>query len=213
MASEFQQAALAEVREEHGNYFEALEKHPRLLVGTQVPAIGKEGFETIQDTNDAREWQEAVKGLLVEEVRDRAGRALEADSTVLNTLHQSIELFQKNTDLIPGTKSFDVELANRFATLVKPYEHRVEGKLHGYSIPVQPIIDQLRAQVTSERAAAPVPPGTPASGAAASKPAAPAKPAAEPPQAGISSQAGSAGEDKEEFSTLFGTIGLPNLRI
>jgi len=211
VAKDFQDAALTEVREEHGNYFEALEKHPRLLVGTQVPAIGKEGFETIQDTNDAREWQEAVKGLLVEEVRDRAGRAMEADSGSLNTLHASIELFQNNADLLPGTKGFDVELANRFAAMVKPYEHRVEGKLHGYSIPVQPIIDQLRAQVRSERAAAPVPPTL--GGAAASTPAKPAKPAAEPPQAGIASQAGSAGPEGEEFSALWGTLGLPNLRI
>ena len=37
-------------------------------------------------------------------------------------------------------------------------------------------------------------------------------PAPEPPQAGIPSKAGS-GAEKEDFSTLFGTIGLPNLQI
>lgn len=196
------------MRADHGNYFDALEKHPRMLVGTQVPAIGKEGFETIKDTADAREWQEAVKGLLVEEIRDRAGRAMEEDSTNLATVHASIELFQKNKDLIPGTKGFDLELANRFANLVKPYEARVEGKLHGYSIPVQPIIDQLRTQITAERAAAPA-----AAAPAAGAPAVKAKKVADPPQAGITSKPGHSGDDSSDFSTLFGTIGLPNLVI
>ena len=50
-------------------------------------------------------------------------------------------------------------------------------------------------------------------------PAAPAAPAAkkvakaEPPQAGIPSKAGNSGDGPEDFSTLFGTLGLPNLRI
>lgn len=211
MAEDFKDAAIEEVKEEYGNYFAALEKHPRLLVGTQVPAIGKEGMETIRDTNDAREWQEAVKSILVDEIRDRAGRAMESDSTTLNTLHASIELFQKNGDLIPGSKDFDVELANRFATMVKPYETRVEGKLRGYSIPVQPIIDQLRDQVKAERAAKPAAPAEVGTAGAA----APAKPKqqAEPPQAGIASKAGASGDQGEDFSTLFGTIGLPNFQI
>jgi hypothetical protein len=173
-----------------------------------VPAIGKEGMETLRDTNDAREWQDAVKSILVDEVRDRAGRMLEENRDFLSTVHQSIELFQNNADLIPGTKDFDVDLANRFATFAKPYELRVDGKLQGYSVPVQPLIDQLREQVVAERAkATPAAASTPAAGGAA----APAKPA-EPPQAGVQSKAGSSSE-VEDFSTLFGTIGLPNLQI
>jgi hypothetical protein len=198
------------VREEHAQYFEALEKHPRLLVGAQVPAIGKEGHETLRDTNDAREWQEAVKSILVSEIRDRAQRDLEENADFLETVHASIELFQNNADLVPGTKDFDVELANRFATLAQPYELRVDGKLQGYSIPVQPIINQLRTQVAAQRATQPPAPvtGGAATGVPAGKPAAPA----DPPQAGIASKAGNSG-DKEDFSTLFGTIGLPNLQI
>lgn len=193
------------MRTEHANYFEALEKHPRLLVGTQVPAIGKEGMETLRDTSDAREWQDAVKSILVAEVRDRASRQMEESADFLSTVHASIELFQNNADLVPGTKGFDVELANRFASLAQPYELRVDGKLQGYSIPVQPIIDQLRTQVTAERAAKtpPVAAPTPATGG---------QPAADPPQAGIPAKAGS-GSDAEDFSVLFGTIGLPNLQI
>lgn len=194
--------ALEEVREEHKQYFEAIEKHPRRMVGVEVPKIEGEGTEILRDTADAQEWQEAVKSLLVEEVRDRAGRQMEESRDFMQTVHASIELFQKNPDLIPRTKDFDVELANRFATMAKPYELRVEGKLQGYTIPVQPIIDSLRTQVQAERAAKPAAPAAPKQ---TRKP-------ADPPQAGISSKAGTS-DSKEDFSTLFGTIGLPTLQI
>jgi hypothetical protein len=207
------------VRTEHASYFEALQKHPRLLVGTQVPRINGEGMETLRDSNDAKEWQEAVKSILVEEVTARASKQLDENSDFLTTIHGSIDLFKNNVDLIPGTKGFDLELANRFATLAAPYELRNEGKLQGYSIPVQPIIDQLRSQIATERTKAPAratqegSPQSPASGAGASTPPAPA--AAQPPeqpQAGIPSKSGS-GTQGEDYSTLFGTIGLPNLQI
>ena len=197
------------MREEHSNYFEALSKHPRLLVGTQVPAIGREGMETLRDTADAREWQEAVKSLLTEEINDRAQRDIEENSDFLTTVHASVELFQNNRDLIPGTKDFDVELANRFAQMAAPYELRVEEKLQGYSIPVQPLIDSVRKQLQAERSAKPATSATPA---APAKPAAPPPAPADPPQAGIPTKAGNSA-NTEDFSTLFGTIGLPNLQI
>lgn len=209
------------MRTEHAQYFEALQKHPRLLVGTQVPAIGKDGMETLRDTSDAKEWQDAVKSILVEEVRARAAKELEDNSDFLTTINASIELFQKNADLVPGTQDFDVELANRFAAMAKPYELRVEEKLQGYTIPVQPLIESLRTQLAAERAAqqtaqqaASAPPAASKQAGGAQAQAAPAAPAAaaEPPQAGIQSKAGNSGE-VEEFSTLFGTIGLPNLQI
>lgn len=202
----FQQQAYEAVREDYGNYFDALEKHPRLLVGTQVPSIGKEGMETLRDSNDAKEWQEAVRGLLVQEIRAAAEEKMDESSSFLETVHASIDLFKNNADLIPGTKGFDRALADQFAAMAQPYEVRVEGKLQGYSIPVQPIINSLRTALVAQRkAAAPV-----ASPAAAAPPA--AAPRAEPPQAGITSKAGSSSE-REDFSTLFGTIGLPNLQI
>jgi hypothetical protein len=203
------------VQKEHAQYFEALQKHPRLLVGTEVPRINGEGMEKLRDSGDAKEWQEAVKHILVEEVRDRASKAMEENSDFLTTIHGSIELFQNNADLVPGTKEFDVDLANRFSTLMEPYELRNDGKLQGYSIPVQPIVNQLRAQVAAERTKATTreSQGSPASGAGASTPSAPAA-AADPPQAGVTSKAGSgASSDASDFSTLFGTIGLPDLQI
>jgi hypothetical protein len=205
------------VQTEHAQYFEALQKHPRLLVGVEVPVLDGEGMETLKDADDAKDWQEALKVILVDEIRDRASVAMDENADFLNTISASIELFQKNPDLVPGTKEFDVDLANRFADLATPYELRVEGKLQGYSIPVQPIIEQIRTQLVAERAkAAENPPeaakagGTPAPAAGAESPMPPAP--ADPPQAGIQSKAGS-GDNKEDFSVLFGTIGLPDLQI
>ncbi len=190
-----------------------------MLVGQTVPSIGRDGNEVLRDAADAKDWQDAVKSMLVAEVRDKAAKAMEESADFLQTVHASIALFQDNADLVPGTKEFDVELANRFATLAEPYELRVEGKLQGYSIPVQPIVNQLRSQIAAERAAAQSQAAAAAGDAPSTKDpaAAPASasPAAqppEPPQAGIQSKAGS-GAETEDFSTLFGTIGLPNLQI
>ncbi len=182
-----------------------------MLVGTQVPALnGEDGaMETLRDANDAREWQDAVKSLLTEEVRERATTAMEENKGILDTVHASIELFTHNKDLVPGTRQFDRQLADRFGAMVKPYELRVEGKLHGFKIPVQPLIDQLRASLAAERAAAPPPAAKPAAAAGGRPRGTPA----EPPQAGIGTKAGSSSDDAEDFSTLFGTLGLPNLRI
>jgi len=181
-----------------------------MLVGTEVPALqGEPGqMETLRDANDAREWQEAVKQLLTDEVRERATREMESNEDIINTVHASIELFALNKDLVPGTRQFDRALADRFAKMAEPYELRVEGKLHGYTIPVQPLIEQLRAQLARERAAAPAPAAAPAA-AQRGRP----RKAADPPQAGIPSKAGSSSSDEEDFSTLFGTLGLPNFRI
>ena len=209
ITKQFQQSAFDEARENYGKYFEALETHPRLLVGTKVPAIGKEGEETLRDSNDAKEWQEAVRSILVQEIEESARLKLEEQGGFLDTLHASIDLFKNNPDLIPGTKTFNRGLADEFAKLAQPYEVRNDGKLQGYSIPVQPIIEALRskmnASATVDPAGSPAP-ATKPSGAGNSPP------ASDPPQAGIPSKAGNSSE-KEDFSTLFGTIGLPNLQI
>lgn len=198
---------------EHPKYFEALNKHPRLLVGQQVPGLNGKDTETLRDAEDAKDWQEAVKSILVEEVRERATKAMDENAGVLQTVHASIDLFRNNADLVPGAKEFDVDLANRFVAFAAPYELRVEGKLQGYTIAVQPIIDQLREQLLKERSASAAPAAAAAS--PSTVPAAAATPAAPPeePQAGIQSKAGAGGDGAEDFSTLFGTIGLPHLQI
>jgi hypothetical protein len=197
----YQTEAYTKAREEYGKYFEALEKHPRLLVGTQVPSVGKEGTETLRDSNDAKEWQEAVRQIMVEQIKEAAQVRVEESRGILETVHAAIDLFKNNKDLIPGTKGFNRQLADTFAQMAQPYEVRTDGKLQGYSIPVQPIIDNLRKQ---QAAAAPPNP--------AAAPAAAPPPQVDGPQAGLTSKSGSVSE-KEDFSTLFGTIGLPHLQI
>lgn len=220
MATDYQVAAVEEIKTEYKGYLDLLQKAPRLLVGTQVPSLqNPDQNETLRDSEDAREYQEAVKSILADEVRARATKAMEDNADTLNTVHASIELFQNNGDLIPGTKDFDVELANRFAQIAAPYAVKVDEKLIGYSIPVQPIINQLRTALGSERAQAktqqapPPADGTaaPAAGVPTSTPGAPAAPA-EQPQAGIPSKTGNSSES-EDLSSLWGTLGLPNLRL
>lgn len=198
------------MRSEFANYFTAVESPPLVLVGQEVPALGRDGSMKINSTQDARDYQEAVKQLLVEELRDRTTRSMEAESGDLNTIHAAVKLFQDNTDLIPGTKTFDTELANRLASMAKPYEHRVDGKLYGYTIPIQPLVDTIRTQLVAERATRPA-----AAAAAASTPAPAAAAPPNPddqPQAGISSKAGAASE-VDDMSALWGTLGLPNLTL
>lgn len=166
-------------------------------------------METLQSTQDAKDWQDAVKSILVQEVQSRASVKLDENRDFIQTIHASIDLFKNNPDLTPGNKDFDVDLANRFAVFAKPYELRVDGKLHGYSVPVQPLIDQLREQVMAERAKSTAAPEATSPAAGAAKDKAPA----DPPQAGVQSKAGAGSDQPEDFSTLFGTIGLPNIRI
>ena len=196
------QQAFEATRSEYENYFQALETHPRLLVGTQVPAIGKDGMETLKDSNDAKEWQEAVRELLIEEVNDGATTLAQQAQGQIQLLHASVDLFKNNPDLIPGTRTFNRALADKFAEIAKPYEVRHNGKLRMYNVPVQPIIVALRGQMSAGAGNVETPPA-----AGSTTP-----PATDPPQAGIPSKAGASSE-QEDFSTLFGTIGLPHLQI
>lgn len=154
-----------------------------------------EGTERLKDSNDAREWQEAVKDLLQQEIEGRAVGWMEDAGQFMSTIHSSIDLFKNNPDLIPGTKGFNRRLADEFARMAKPYEVRIDGKLHGYNIPVQPIIDDMRSRIGKPAARTQAP-----------------KPKADPPQRGVRSRAPSNSEP-EDFSVLFGTIGLPHLKI
>jgi hypothetical protein len=208
----YQQEAFEQARKDYENYFAALEKHPRLLVGTEVPAIGREGMERLKDSNDAKEWQEAVRSILVQEIREAAQTKMEGSQQFLQTVHASIDLFKNNPDLIPGVKTFNRQLADEFATLAAPYEIRQDGKLQGYSIPVQPIIDNLRSQQAARAQTAGSGPATQQAQPGPAAPPAAGSTPVDPPQAGIPAKAGSSSE-KEDFSTLFGTIGLPHLQI
>ena len=210
--------AFGEVQTEYEQYFNALKQHPRQLVGTEVPSLTGEGMETLRDSADAAEWQEAVKSLLSQEVSSRAEAKQGELAGTFETIHASVDLFKNNHDLIPGAKGFDKQLADEFATLAKDYEIRGEdGKLIGWAVPVQPLINNLRTQLQVRRSAAAMPvAGSTQAASVAAKPA--PKPAAAPvvdaPQAGVVSSAGAVNRDSaSDFSTLFGTLGLPDLVI
>lgn len=188
------------MRSEYSKYFEALEAHPRSLVGTTVPSTRGEGTEVLRDAADAREWQDEVKHLLKTEIEARVSQARDGLKSEFETVHESIALFRNNPDLVPHTKQFDKELADRFVKLAEAYEKKIDGKLVGYSVPVQPLINSLRAQIEAERAAkaaTPPPAAAPAPQTSARAEAVAQQPRAEDgrwegPQAGITSKAGTA---------------------
>jgi len=183
--------------------------HPRLLVNTEVPSLRDDGqMIRLADEADVKSWQDALKAVLVSDLNSRVARLTEESAGTAEVIHASIDLLRNNPDLVPGTRQFDEELANRVAAFVKHAEIRVDGKLYGWSTPVQPLVAQLRTQLAAERSAKGSAP------AAAAAPVTPAAPAHEP-QGGLLSQAGAGGDQSSanDFSTLFGTLGLPDLQI
>lgn len=197
MQEGYKEEALEGVKEEYAKYFETLQKHPRLLVGEEVPNLKGEGTETLRSAEDAREWQEAVKHILADEVRSRMSHLQDANMQLAETLHGAVDLFKNNPDLVPGTTGFDRELADAFAEMARDYEHRVDGRLLGYTIPVQSLINGIRSQLVARRSQAPDPTPAPAQ-----------KQQQQQPQAGMRSKAGTSSDDSEDFSTLFGTLGV-----
>lgn len=213
----FEAEAFTEVRTEHAKYFEAISAPPRALVGKEVPSLTGPGMERLRDSADARDWQESAKQMLIAEVASRVEKRKEDARDVFATVHASIDLFRNNADLIPGTKTFDRDLANALATSLKDYELKANGKLIGYSVPVQPIINALRSQLVAQRAAqatqAAAPPAAATGSAAAAGAAAGTASAAaagqqprgadgrwEGPQAGLTSKAGQSASPDDDIA-------------
>ena len=177
----------------------------------KVPDVSESAADgasiTLRDSKDAAEWQDAVKSLLTEEISSRADTVLDSQQGEIVMVRDSIKLFQDNKDLIPYTKGFDRELADRFAATVKGYEVRGEnGKLRGYAVPVQPLINQLRTTIHAERKASPASTTAPVKKAAA-------KPPARGPQGAIRSRSASTTDGAEDYSALFGTLGNSGFRL
>lgn len=191
------------MRTEYGRYFEAIGQHPRALVGQEVPSATGQGMERLRDAADAASWQDAIKHQLAQEVQARVEGRQEDMRETFATIHSSIDLFRNNGDLVPGTKQFDKELADEFVKLAKDYELRSDGKLIGYSVPVQPLINSVRSQLASRRSAAPAAPAAPVPGARAEQAAQQPRDGAgrwEGPQAALRSKAGSGGDGGEDIA-------------
>lgn len=182
-----------------------LQLHPLELVGKELPSIdGTDENIVLRSAPEVEQWQEAVKVILQRELDATIQQKQAESSEVLDVIHASIQLFQDNPDLVPGSKSYNKELASRFVKLAEPYALKMNGKLTGYSIPVQGLVDQVRAQVKAQ--AAPAAGGAPPAKKAAGAP-------ADAPQAGIPSKAGASGADGEDFSPMWKALGISNVPI
>lgn len=199
----FQQQAVEQAQQDYPHYIEMLNKHPLELIGQDLPAIdgtdNKVSFRTSQEIAD---YQEAVKVILQRELEAAVEAKRQESAEVLDVIHSSIELFRDNPDIVPGGKSYNREVATQFMRLARPYALKINGKTVGFSIPVQGLVDQVRAQV---KAAGTTPP-------AATPPAKKAAPGAKP-QAGIESKAGNSGEGEEDFSPMWKALGIDNVPI
>ena len=199
----YRQEVLAETEEVYSQYVERLQLHPLELVGKPLPPLSADGNDiTFSTAAEVREWQDAVKSVLRREIEGKIESLREQDEEVLSVVHSSIAMFQNNTDLIPKTAGFNKQLATTVSQLLKPYELRMDGKLTGYSIDTQGIIDQARGQLKS---AAPAAAAAPAKKAAAKK--------AAPPQAGLSSRAGTSGAGGEDYAPMWNALGIDTVPI
>lgn len=198
----FQQQAIADAQADYPHYIEKLQMHPLELVGKELPNIdGSDEPLTFRTADEVAQWQEAVKVILQREMESNVAERQNETNEILDVVHSSIQMFQANPDLVPGTKGYNKELAIEFTKLAEPYALRMNGKLTGYSIPVQGLIDRVRAQVSNKSAAAAAP---------AKKTA--AAPAAKP-QTGIPSKAGSGGGKDEDFSPMWKALGIDSAPI
>lgn len=207
--------ALEEIREEVApEFLRALDQHPRMLVGDQVPSLKKQGeTEILRDSNDAKDWQDGLRHMISMQVSQRAAGYAEEAKPLISTIQSSVELFRRNPDIVPGTKEFDPELATRFVNMSKSYEHREGDKMFGYRVDVQPLVANIREQLKAERAARPAQPPTQTArqAQAASQSRDQGTGRFDAPQAGIPSRAGMSGEDAEDFSAFWGTLNRSDM--
>lgn len=208
---QFRSKAVMDIRDEiDPKFLEAIDQHPRLLVGETVPNVKGGGTEIIRDQQDAKDWQEAVRSIITKQVNQKTQEYLTEAKPFLSSLQDSVEMFRRNPDLVPGTATFNRELANRFTALAKSYEYRVDDKLVGYRVDVQPLIEAVRQQVAAAPAAPAAP--TPRQTQAAQQPRNDSG-QFEAPQAGIPSTQAHGGSEEEDYSAFWGTLGMKDMAI
>jgi hypothetical protein len=206
------------VRTEYKGYVDLLDEPARVLVGTQVPSLkDPQKMETLRDVADVESYQDAVRKTLGKVVQEQISRNQDDTRGTMEMLTRSAELFQNNPDLIPGTKTFDKELADQFVAMAKDFEVELDGKVIGYSVPVQSFITNIRTRLVAQRAAAAAAQPSAQQQQAANQPRTPAgqftTPPANQPQAAIPNKAAGGGAQGEDLSTLFGTLGNPDFTI
>lgn len=197
----YKQDVVARTEEVYGHYTQLLELHAMELVGKALPPIdGSDERFVPSSVQEAQQYQEAVNSMLVRQMRGEIEAMRQADDEVISVVHDSITLFQNNPDLIPNSKSFNKPLADHVMKLVQPYALRLDGKLTGFSIDIQGIIDQARGQF---KAAPPAP----------TKKAATGRTTAPRPQGGLASKAGTSGAGDEDFTPMWNALGIDNMPV
>ena len=196
-------------------FSEALEFHPMELVGQEVPDVRRGAAQgakiRINDSAQARDWQDAVQQIIKREVDSEVQKKTEDLKPMMSVVQGSVQLFRNNPDIVPGSKNFDKELATRFARAAATYEVKAGAKRIGWHGDAQPLLNELRSNLAKERGA---------TGARQEERAAQqrAKAAEQPrttegrfdaPQAGVQSKSGMSGaSDEEDYSTFWSATGL-----
>lgn len=153
-------SARAEVEERIDPKYRDLQmKHPMELVNMTLPSLRSDAkpgdTERILDSAMARDYQEAMQKIFDREVEDVVNQRQQEVEPQLALLQRTYVMFQKNPDIVPGSKTFDKELADRFAKVAGSYTYKQNGKALGYSIDVQPLIDNIRDTLQAERKSKP----------------------------------------------------------
>ena len=205
----FRTRAIGEVREQIApEFLDAINNPARFLVGETLPSLHKPNeTETIKSLEDAKNWQETAQSIITKQVNTRTAALLEDARPTLSILQDSVQMFQQNKDMIPGTAEFNPALAKAFVKMAKAYEVRNDGKLLGYKVDVQPLIDHLRTQIAAPPAA-PTPRQEQAAGQVRNEAG-----QFDAPQAGIPNKAGISGEPGDDYSAFWAASGVGHLNI
>lgn len=197
-------------------FHEVMRLSPFEIVGSEVPDLrrgAQEGSKIkLRDSAEAREYQDSLKNIVQRQVDDQKQQKLSELKPMMSMVQGSVMLFQNNPDLVPGSAKFDVELATRFTRMAKAYEQRgPNGKLLGYAVNVQPMINELRSGLNSERGAQGQQRSEQQRQAAANQPRT-EQGRFDSPQGGIMSKSNAQGGGgaEEEFSTFWSAVGIQN---
>ena len=217
MENQFKSQAFKELEDElDPQFIDTLRLRPMQMVGMEVPSLtpgaSPDAKIKILDSQMARDWQEAVSGLIEDEVQAKVRTRQDELRPMTSVIQESILLGQNNPDLIPGTKGFDKELAARFVKFAKAYEVKTAKGVIGYGVNVQPLINELRAGLAKERGVT----GERSSQEArleqqrqqAAAQARNGQGQFEAPQAGITSKAGMSGAPPEDYSQFWKSSGI-----
>ncbi|QPL14201.1 hypothetical protein SEA_ATRAXI_47 [Microbacterium phage Atraxi] len=217
MENTFKAQAMQELQTEIDEVFiKGLRLRPMQMVGLELPSL-REGAKPdekikILDSQMARDWQETVTGLLEDEIADKVQQKTEEVRSMTSVIQESILLGQNNPDLIPGTAGFDKELAERFTKIAKAYEVKTAKGVIGYAVNVQPLINELRSGLATERGASTANKAN-EERAAQQRAKAAAQPRTEEgkfdqPQAGIQSKSGQSGKVEEGYDHFWSALKM-----